>query len=291
MLLFTLISGVLIGIFFGLMGLGLNFIFGVMRIVNLAHGDFVMLGAFGAYLGETIWKINPLITLVIEFILFILIGLPLYYGLVPRLLKSRDPEMLSLILFFGLSQAIEALATLAFGNNPETLDGTILGANPINILGQSIQSSWVVVVIVSLIAIAFMYWFLYQTKLGIATRAVMGSREESMSSGINVHRVSAIAFGIGLGLAVVAGAMTPFMLGGIFPTMGVDLTATSFAIIVIGSLGNPLGTILGGLIYGISLMLMETYLSSWASMVPYLLLIIILLVRPSGLLGRRVRNA
>ena len=291
MLSYTIISGILFGIFFGLMGLGLNFIFGVMKIVNLAHGDFIMLGAFGAYLGETVWHVNPILSLILEFFLFVLVGIPLYYGLVPRLLKSRDPEMLSLILFFGLSQTIEALATMAFGNNPETIDATVLGKHPFHLLGQSFQFAWLVGVAVSVVAMAFMYWYLYHTRIGIATRAVMGSREEAQSSGINVHRVSALAFGIGLGLATVAGAMSPFMLGGIFPTMGVDLTAMSFAIIVIGSLGNPLGTILGGLVYGISLMLMQTYLPSWSSMVPYLLLIIILLVRPSGLLGRSVRNA
>lgn len=291
MLLYTLISGVLIGIFYGLMGLGLSFVFGVMKIVNLAHGDFVMLGAFGAYLGMTVWHLNPLISLVIVCAIFFVVGLPLYYGLIPRLLKSRDPEMLSLILFFGVSQVIEALATLAFGNNPDTLNSTVFGAHPIKILGQGIQTAWIVAVIVSLTAMAFMYWYLYHTKLGIATRAVMGNRDEALASGIDVHRVSAIAFSISLMLAVAAGVMIPFMLGGIFPTMGVDLTTTAFAIVVIGSLGNPMGTILGGLVFGTSSMLMQTYFSSWSAMVPYLLLVLILLIRPSGLLGRGVRSA
>ncbi|PWI57807.1 branched-chain amino acid ABC transporter permease [Sulfoacidibacillus thermotolerans] len=290
-MLFTLISGILIGIFYGLMGLGLNFIFGVMKIVNLAHGDFVMLGAFGVYLAYSVWNLNPLIALGIELVIFLAIGIPLYYGFVPRLLKSRDPEMLSLILFFGLSQVIESLASFAFGTNPDTVNPTVFGSQPVNIFGQSIQMSWIVAVLISLLAMAFMYGYLYHTKIGIATRAIMGHRTEAMSSGINVHRVSAIAFAIGIALAITAGSMTPFVLGGIYPSMGVDLTTTSFAVIVIGSLGNPLGTILGGLIYGICLMLMQTYLPSWSSLVPYLLLILILLFRPSGLLGRRERNA
>ena len=106
-----------------------------------------------------------------------------------------------------------------------------------------------------------------------------------------MHRVSAIAFGIGIALAAIAGVFAPFMLGTITPAMGVETTITSFAVIVIGSLGNPLGTVLGGIIYGVSYMLMQTYLSSWANLLPYLLLIAILLVRPSGLLGRQVRRA
>ena len=135
------------------------------------------------------------------------------------------------------------------------------------------------------------YLYLYRTRLGYLTRAVMVERDEALATGIDVHRVSAIAFGVGSGLAALAGVFAPFMLGSITPAMGVNVTVTSFAVIVIGSLGNPLGTVLGGLIYGVSYMLMQSYYSSWANLLPYLLLIGILLVRPSGLLGRQVRRA
>jgi branched-chain amino acid transport system permease protein len=116
-------------------------------------------------------------------------------------------------------------------------------------------------------------------------------KTEAIATGINVHRVSAVAFGIGLGLAAAAGVFAPFMFGSITPAMGAEVTVTSFAVIVIGSLGNPLGTVLGGIVYGISYMFMQSYYSSWANLLPYVLLIAILLVRPSGLLGRRVRRA
>jgi branched-chain amino acid transport system permease protein len=146
-------------------------------------------------------------------------------------------------------------------------------------------------VLVSLVVLAILYWFLYKSRIGVATRALMGNRDETAASGIDTHRVSALSFAIGLATAGVAGALLPFMLGGIYPTMGVNLTVTSFAIIVIGSLGNPLGTILGGLVYGVSVMLMQTYLSSWANIAPFVLLLLILLLRPSGLLGRGARHA
>jgi branched-chain amino acid transport system permease protein len=119
----------------------------------------------------------------------------------------------------------------------------------------------------------------------------MDNRDEAIATGIDVHRVSAIAFGIGIGLAAVAGVFAPFMLGSITPAMGAEITVTAFAVIVIGSLGNPLGTVLGGMIYGISYMLMQSYFSTWANLLPYVLLIAILLVRPSGLFGRQVRRA
>jgi branched-chain amino acid transport system permease protein len=141
------------------------------------------------------------------------------------------------------------------------------------------------------LAVLGVYLYLYRTRLGYLTRAVMVHREEALATGIDVHRVSAIAFGVGLALAAIAGVFAPFMLGSATPAMGVDLNIQSFAVIVVGSLGNPLGTVLGGIVYGVSLMFMQTYFSSWANLLPYLLLILILLVRPSGLLGRQVRRA
>jgi branched-chain amino acid transport system permease protein len=307
MLLYTLLAGLLFGLYFSLIGLGLNLVFGVMRIVNLAHGDFLMLGAFLAFWLFTLFAVNPISAIPIVFALFAVVGLPLYYLLVPRLLKARDPEMLSFILFFGLSQVIEAITTIAFGTSERSIPGVQLGIviatvkgffvghkvdnGPIEIVGQTFPAAWVASGVVSGLAVLFVYLYLYRTRLGYLTRAVMVNREEAIATGINVHRVSAFAFGIGLGLAAVAGVFAPFMLGSITPAMGVEVTVTSFTVIVIGSLGNPLGTVLGGLVYGISYMFMQSYYSSWANLLPYLLLIAILLVRPSGLLGRQVRRA
>jgi branched-chain amino acid transport system permease protein len=297
----------LFGLYFSLVGLGLNLVFGVMRIVNLAHGDFLMLGAFLAFWLFTLFAINPIPAVLIAFAVFLIVGLPLYYLLVPRLLQAKDPEMLSFILFFGLSQVIEALATIAFGTSERSIPGAQLGqavaaverlfvghpveSGPMEIFGQSFPAAWVASGIASAGAVLLVYLYLYRTRLGYLTRAVMVQREEAVATGIDVHRVSAIAFGVGLGLAAIAGVFAPFMLGSITPAMGVDVTVTSFAVIVIGSLGNPLGTVLGGIVYGISYMFMQSYYSSWANLLPYLLLIAILLVRPSGLLGRQVRRA
>jgi branched-chain amino acid transport system permease protein len=304
---YSLLAGILFGLYFSLIGLGLNLVFGVMRIVNLAHGGFLMLGAFLAFWLFTLFAINPVPAIPIAFAAFALAGLPLYYLLVPRLLRAKDPEMLSFILFFGLSQVIEAVATIAFGTSERSIPGDQLGralaavagfftghkveTGPVELLGQTFPASWVASGIASGAAVLLVYLYLYQTRLGYLTRAVMDNREEAIATGIDVHRISAAAFGIGLGLAAVAGVFAPFMLGSITPAMGAEITVTAFAVIVIGSLGNPLGTVLGGVIYGISYMFMQSYYSTWANLLPYVLLIAILLVRPSGLLGRQVRRA
>jgi branched-chain amino acid transport system permease protein len=307
MLTYSLLAGLLFGLYFTLIGLGLNLVFGVMRIVNLAHGDFLMLGAFLAFWLFTLFAINPVPAVAIAFVGFVIVGLPLYYLLVPRLLRAKDPEMLSFILFFGLSQVIEAIATIAFGTSERSIPGDQLGraiaaveslftghaveSGPIELMGQTFPSSWVASGIASGGAVLLVYVYLYRTRLGYLTRAVMDNRDEAVAAGIDVHRVSAVAFGIGLGLAAIAGVFAPFMLGSITPAIGGDVTITAFAVIVIGSLGNPLGTVLGGIVYGVSYMLMQTYYSTWANVLPDALLIVILLVRPSGLLGRQVRRA
>src|SRR5580698_10848941 len=260
MLVYSLLAGLLFGLYFALIGLGLNLVFGVMRIVNLAHGDFLMLGAFLAFWLLTLFALNPVVTVAIAFVGFMIVGLPLYYLLVPRLLRAKDPEMLSFILFFGLSQVIEAVTTIAFGTSERSIPGDQLGraiaavesvfaghkveAGAVDLFGQIFPAAWVASGIASGCAVLLVYLYLYRTRLGYLTRAVMDNREEAVAAGIDVHRVSAVAFGVGIALAAVAGVFAPFMLGSITPAMGTEITITAFAVIVIGSLGNPLGTVL-----------------------------------------------
>lgn len=291
MLAYALATGVIFGLYYALVGVGMNLVFGVMRIVNLAHGDVIMLGAFSAF-----WLLRGLglpapAVVVITFAVFFVVALPLYYLLVPRLFRSREPEMLSLILFFGLSQVIQAVVAMLFGNTERSIPSRLLGGGPIRLLGQTIPFAWGYAACVSVIMLVGVYVYLYRTRLGRQTRAIMAQREEAVAIGIDIHRISAIAFGAGAGLAGVAGVFAPFMLGSFTPSLGIPLDLTAFAVIIIGSLGNPLGTVLGGIVFGVSLMLMRTYLSSFADLLPNLVLIGVLLVRPTGLLGRRVRHA
>lgn len=291
MLFYSITAGLLFGLYFSLVGLGLNLIFGVMRIVNLAHGSVLMLGSFLAYWLFRAYGLNPIWSVGVALVLFTALGWPIYYLIVPRLLRARDPEMLSLILFFGLSQVIEALAGIAFGTGEHSIPGKALGIGPLRLFGHNYPAAWIVAAGVGT-AMVFLVWvYLYRTRLGQVTRAVMVQRDEAQASGIDVHRTSAVAFGVSLALAGAAGVMAPFMFGSFSPSMGHEMNIIAFVVIVIGSLGNPLGTVLGGLIYGVALMMMQNYLSSWANLLPDLLLIAILLVRPNGLLGRKVRHA
>jgi branched-chain amino acid transport system permease protein len=288
---YALIGGILYGIFFSLIAVGLNLVFGVMRMINLAHGQFVVLGGLGASVLVERLHLNPLFGIPLAIVGAIVIGYPLYYAVVPRLQKSRDSEMLSFILFFGVAQIIEALSIMAFGPDQRSLPGEALGSGSIAVLGQSFPDSWWVAALVSVLAIVGLYLYFARTKLGYATRAIMADRDEARATGINVNSLSALAFVIGLALAGIAGVFVPYLLGSVSPSDGNSLTTTSFAIVIIGSLGNALGTVVGGLVFGLGTMLMQTYFSSWSNLVPYALLVLIVLIRPSGLLGKAVRHA
>lgn len=287
----AIITGIVFGLYFTLVGLGLNLVFGVMRIVNLAHGDFLMLGGYAAFWFFTLLMLHPLSTAAIMFVVLLVAGIPIYYLVIPRLLRARDAEMLSLILFFGMSQMIEAVVAILWGSTERSIPPRILGAGPVQIFTARMPKAWAFSAAVSVVCVILVYLYLYRTRLGTLTRAVMVSREEAMTTGIDTHLVSAIAFGVGIGLAGIAGVFAPFMLGSVTPGIGVELNIAAFVVIIIGTLGNVLGTVLGGIIYGVSLMLMQTYLSSWANLLPNLLLIFVLLIRPEGLLGRQVRRA
>ena len=288
---YAIIGGILYGIFFSLVGIGLNLIFGVMRIINLAHGQFIVLGGYTAWLVSRHFGLNPLWAVPLSIVGAVVIGWPLYRAVVPRLQRSGDPEMLSFILFFGIGQIIEALTVLAFGADQRSLPSEALGAGNIGVLGQQFPDSWWWAAAASLAAIAGLWAYFSHTRLGYATRAIMANRDEALATGIDVHRVSSIAFVAGLALAGIAGVFVPYLLGSVSPDLGNELTTTSFAIVIIGSLGNPLGTVVGGLVFGLGTMLMQTYYSSWSNVVPYALLLVIVLIRPSGLLGKAVRLA
>jgi len=286
---YAVVGGILYGIFFALVGLGLNLIFGVIRVINLAHGQFLLLGGYGAYLLSRHLHVNPIFGIVTAVLGAVIVGIPLYAAVVPRLQASRDPEMLSFIMFFGIAQMIEALMIFFFGADQRSLPQTALGSGNLGWGGAQYPDSWFVAAAVSVLVTLALYVYLARTRLGYATRAIMADREEARATGIDVNFVSAIAFVVGLAVAGIAGVFLPYLEGSISPDLGTSLTTTSFAVIIIGSLGDPLGTIVGGLVFGLSTLLMQTYLPSWSNLVPYALLILIVLVRPTGLLGRAVR--
>src|SRR5699024_7976734 len=176
--------------------------------------------------------------------------------------------------------------TVAFGSSQHSLPSGILIPGTVSIFGQTFDKSWILSAGVSLVVIVAIFGYLYYTRLGYATRAIMSNRNEAAGVGINVNRVSAINFGIGIALAVIPGYFYSFVGGSIAPDVGTNITVIAFVVIVIGSLGKPLGVIVGGIVYGVAISVMQLFLPSWTNFMPNALLILIMLFKPEGLLSR-----
>lgn len=280
----VVISGLLAGALYSMVALGLALIFGVMRVINIAHGTLLMLGAYTTFWWFQLLGINPYLSLLVSMPLFFAIGLLLQRTLVTRVVDA--PELSSLLLTFGISIALVNLARLAFSadlRSVEFLTGAFL-IGPLA-LSKSRLISFTVAVAITL----FAYWFLQRTKLGKAIRATSQSSEVAMVCGINVPRIHLYAFGIASALAAAGGSLVAVMVA-IQPEMGQVYTFKSFLVIVLGGAGNYPGALLGGMLLGLVEQLSSLFLTTQLSeAVAYLLLVVVLLLRPTGLLGGRAR--
>ncbi|MFP3178002.1 MAG: branched-chain amino acid ABC transporter permease [Thermocladium sp.] len=288
--LYVLVYGILTGTYYAFMALGLNLIFGVMRIINLTHGDMIMLAAYFAEILFAQFHLSPLFSLILVFPLFFALGLIIYYLFVPRLMQSKDPEMNSFILFFGLSMVIESAVFIVFGASYRSLNVNFLPVTYFAIFGYSVPAVIVFMFGVSLLLLLLTYYYLFHTRLGKATRALMDNRELAMSFGINPSKALVMAFSYAVAVTGVAGVLSPYVFGAIYPSEGSLITVLAFVIIIIGALGNPLGSIFGGLIYGVAISLVEIYMPELSYVIPFLLVIVIIIFRPNGLLGGRTRE-
>ncbi|MHB8189705.1 MAG: branched-chain amino acid ABC transporter permease [Ferrimicrobium sp.] len=288
---YAVVAGILLGIFYAWLAMGLNLIFGVQRIINLAHGDVVMLGGFATWELYYTYHVNPILSVIVVMPFAIGLGFVLHRAVVPRLSSSSDAEMLSLVLFFGVSQVLEAIASSGFGSNQRTMPATSIPSQPFHFLGQVYPAFWWLAAAIGVPVLTVFFLYLYRSSAGRQARAVMADADEAMTVGINAPRVSGLFFGVGIALAASAGAMAIFIYGGVDPTEGVAITITAFAIIVFGSLGNPFGTVVGGILFGVAFQLAQVYAPTWSGLVPYVLVLGTMLLRPQGILGKGARVA
>lgn len=278
----VIISGLLAGALYSMVALGLALIFGVMRVINIAHGTFLMLGAYTTFWWSQLLGINPYLSLLASMPLMFLLGVLLQRTLVTRVVNA--PELSSLLLTFGISIALVNLAQLAFTSDlrsVEYLTGAWL-VGPIA-LSKSRVISFAFAVAITL----FAFWFLQKTKLGKAIRATSQSSEVALVCGINVQRIHLYSFGIASALAAAGGSLVAVMIA-IQPEMGQVYTFKSFLVIVLGGAGNLPGALLGGMLLGLVEQLASLFLTTQLSeAVAYVLLVLVLLLRPAGLLGGR----
>lgn len=282
-----LINGIVIGMIYSLIGVGLNMIFGVLKVVNFAHGEIIILGAYLAYFANSLLGLSPFISIFIAFIVFSLVGYGAFFVLIKPLRNADDPEHASLLVMFGFSLAIGALMLLVFGADSRSM---YVPMDP-----MFVKSGALIVPTIRLVALAIaavialaMFLFIYKTLTGKALRAIVMNRDAVQIVGINLDRLSATAFAVGLGLAAVSGVMMAMIFPAFSPFAGQDYTLIGFIVIVLGGLGHPIGALLGGILFGIAEQLTLVFASGTIAMlVGLVILIAVILFKPSGILGQR----
>lgn len=271
--------------FFALSAVGLVLIFGVMGVVNFAHGELVMVGAYTVWLLHAQYNMPFIVTIVVAVVLVMGIGL-----LMERFLfrATREDPLGGLICSIGVLFILQVVATVVGGDGPSKqvappFDGTMVLFDVLRIPSQRVFS-----ITVSVIALVALWLFLTKSKTGWALRAVAQDREAASLQGINSNKISMIAIGIGAGMAGLAGAlMAP--LTNINPHMGHNVIITAFIVTIVGGVGSLSGAVLAALLYALFHTLVTTYFSGTiATIAGLLIMVLVLIIKPTGIMGTKV---
>ena len=281
----ALFSGLLNGGIYSLVAVGLTLIFGVMRIINFAHGSLMMLGMYVSYWLFVLWGVDPYLSLIASGSVLFAVGVLIEAVLVSPVLEA--PEHDQLLLTLGISLVIENLALFLWKADPRTVTVPYLAVAPM-VGGIMISSPRVIAFVVSLAFTAGLYVFLKRTDLGKAIRAVSQDREGALTVGINMRRIYALAFGIGCACVGAAGSLVvPFY--AVDPYVGGVFVITAFVVVVLGGMGNFGGALLAALIVGLAESVAAVFIpAAMKQIVMYTIFVVVLLFRPQGLFsGRR----
>ncbi len=279
----TLISIVFLGGIYGLMTSGLSLIYGVMKIVNFAHGDFIMIGMYITFWICYLYGLDPYLTLIIVIPLMMILGFILEKSVINKTIGKGDEKQVFLTL--GLSLVLENIALILWKGDYRTVS---YRPTSININGLYIDIPRLYGFIGSLIIISFLYLFLKRTYIGKALRATAQNREAALLMGININNIYMIAFGIGSVLAGVAGTFL-IVFYYTYPTVGFYLGLLCFVVMVFGGIGNVFGSAVAGYVIAFIEQLSSIYISpGLKEAFLFGFFILILLIRPTGLFGERM---
>jgi len=280
----TLVWGVAIGCVYILLATGLNLIFGVMKLVNFAHGQLLMISAFLTWTISVSLGLNAYAAILVSMIVVALLGVGVERFTFRKVLATN--KLNEIFVSLGLIYIFENVAMLIWGPSSKQVISPFYGMS-VNLPGLSITYDRIVAVFVVVAALSVFGLLTGKTKIGLAMRATSQRNTTAMLMGINVEKVYMVTFAIGAALAAVSGGLY----GIIFPfdyQVGALPTIIAFAIIIMGGLGSIKGAIVGGLLYGITEQLATLFLGgTWGSAVAFALLIIVLVIRPNGIFGEK----
>jgi branched-chain amino acid transport system permease protein len=278
----SLVSGILTGSLYAMIGVGLTVIFGVMRIINLAHGEMVMLGMFGAYWSYSLWKLDPFVSVLLWVPLLFLAGMLAYRFLLKAIIPGG--ELNTLLYTAGLSLLIANLALFAWTGDYRTLN-LPYAIEPLRPFGIAVPVPLAIAFALAALITLALYLFLARTDTGRAVRATSQDPEAAALMGINVERIAMITFGLGTALAAAAGVLLVPSLY-LYPTVGEILIVKCFVIVVLGGLGSVPGAIAGGVLLGVVESLGAVYVSvAYKDTIGFIIFLLVLLFRPQGLFG------
>jgi branched-chain amino acid transport system permease protein len=282
----VVIAGLLLGGLYALIAMGLSLQYGVARVLNVGHGEFIMVGALSTWTLTTVLHLNPLISVVISGPIVFVIGFIIHRTLIKRIFSSSETpgifEGNSMLASFGLLFIIQNVAFMAWGPEirgysylafPVSLAGALFGANRLVTLGFAIA-----------IGLAF-YIFLARTRIGKAIRAAAQDQNTAGLMGVNINMVLALCFGLGAALAAAAGVLIS-MCYPVNAAMGLEYTIIGIIVVVLGGLGSIPGSFIGGFILGIIGSIVSYFEPGLALAAYYVIFIILLMVRPKGILGK-----
>jgi branched-chain amino acid transport system permease protein len=282
------INGILMGSIYGLTALGLTIIFGVLKVINFAHGSLLMVGMYAAYWAVTLTGVHPYLALIVVIPVMFFFGYYLQDIVIKPIFKAekevREPVTV-IIVTTGVWYILDNLSLLLFGP-----DYRNIGENPLK--GKMLEISDMLIsvpklwgFIAAILTTLAVYWFFQKTRMGRAIRATSLDREAASLMGINQYKVYNVAFGIGAATAGIAGVtLVPFY--NIYPTVGVLFDIKGFIIVVLGGLGSIPGAILGGIIVGLIESVGPQFMTAtWTEAIVYALFLAVLFLKPSGLFG------
>ena len=280
----NVINGALMGCIYALITLGLSIIYGVMNVVNFAHGDFVMLSMYLTFWVGTLWGFDAVATPAVTFPLLFLFGVLAYYALVNRTLRQKYVTQIAVTV--GLMTLLRAFAQMAWKAQPRALPYSLIQGN-MQVGGVTIMLSRLVTAMVSIVAIAGVYLFLTKTWPGRAIRGASDDLDAASLTGVNYKRTYALAFGLGSALTALAGGLL-MSFQQVDPTMGLRFGLLSWCVLALAGLGSIPGLLISGVIVGGAEALTMTLWDPRArSLIVYLIFVLVLWLRPRGLFGRK----
>ncbi len=283
----TLLDGLSLGSIYALIALGYTMVYGIAKMLNFAHGDIIMVGAYAAFTTIALTT-SPILAIVLAVIFCTVLGIVIE-RLAYRPLRSASP-LAVLITAIGVSYMLQSVAQLIFGSQSRPV--TIFQSQPIVIFGATVSSSSVITLLVAASIMVALALFVSKTKTGRAMLAVSEDRGAAGLMGINVNRIIMITFAIGSALAACASIFYLLYIPSVNPTLGSLPGIKAFTAAVIGGIGSIPGAMIGGILLGVieKICLSIPALASYTTSIEFATLILILLVKPTGLLGKRRRE-